>query len=114
MEIRPALQQAAPISAPSAVNMVVPHPSTAVSATAGLPADNSAMRWASPGAQLQDALQAAEPTQAPVSMQPGEPFHSVSLQLRSLFPPSTCFALDIVQEALKCRDEPSSDVMQMS
>lgn len=73
MEIRPALQQAPSIPTPTAADTIVSHPSTAVAATAGLPADDAAMRWASTGAQLQDALQAAAPTQESVSMQAGEP-----------------------------------------
>ena len=72
MEIRPALQQAASTPAPTTADTSASHLSTAVAATAGLPADDTAMRRASSGAQLQDALQAAEPSQASVSMQSGE------------------------------------------
>lgn len=77
MEIRPALLPASPTPALTTVDAMGSDPS--IAATAGAPADDNAVRWASSGAQLQHVLQAAEPPLASISTQaqtPGEPRHS--------------------------------------
>lgn len=98
MEIRPALQQVHSASASPAAHNIVSDPSTTPLATVGTPAGNAAMRWSSSGAQLQDALQAGQPTQASDSMQVhtlGESVMSRVLGWITLLWPSTGFEFSV-------------------
>lgn len=78
MEIRPALIQASSTPAHAAVDTRGSGPSTAA-ATAGAPADDTAMHWASSGAQLQHALQVTEQPLASISTQAHTPGETLAL-----------------------------------